>query len=72
MDWVAAVLGISGMFILGHNKHWVGFVVSTMSSCVWFYIGMTHSLPGLVFSASGFILAQAWGVYKWRKDDSRY
>ena len=67
IDWLATVLGLTGVYLLG-NKNKLGFIIFMGASVSWVTFGiMTGSLPVIVGSSIFFIMHMR-GFLSWSKE----
>ena len=67
IDWLATVLGLTGVYLLG-NKNKIGFIVFMGASLSWVTFGvMTRSVP-VVIGSSIFFIMHLRGFLSWSKE----
>lgn len=66
ISWLAAVIGIIGVFLVARHK-WYGWILATLGSALWVIVGYNSHDHGLVFSALFFVLINSYGLYNYYK-----
>ena len=67
IDWLATVLGLSGVYLLG-NKNKIGFIIFMGASVSWVTFGaMTGSFP-VIIGSSIFFIMHLRGFLSWSKE----
>lgn len=68
MDWIAAILELSGKWITGHKNRF-GWLFSTAASSVWiFYVFYYKTSYGLLVVCIPAIIINLMNFYKWSKN----
>ncbi len=67
IDWLATILGLTGVYMLG-NKNKIGFIVFMAASLSWVTFGaLTGSVP-VVIGSSIFFVMHFRGFLNWSKE----
>ncbi len=70
IDWLATILGLTGVYLLG-NKNKIGFIVFMGASLSWVTFGaLTGSVPVVVGSMIFFIM-HLRGFISWLREERR-
>ena len=68
IDWLATILGLTGVYLLG-NKNKMGFIVFMGASLSWITFGvMTGSLP-VIIGSSIFFIMHLRGFVSWLREE---
>lgn len=65
LDWIAAILEISGLWIIG-NKKKSGFLMMILCSISWIMIGISNHLYGLSLAALICFIVHVRNYLKWK------
>jgi hypothetical protein len=67
VDWLATILGLTGVYLLG-NKNKVGFIIFMGASLSWVTFGvMTGSFP-VIIGSSIFFIMHLRGFVHWSRE----
>ena len=64
MEWLAIVLSLSAVWLLGKEVIW-GWAASFLGSACWLYYGVTLNDMALMVSSTAFMALALRGYYKW-------
>lgn len=67
IDWLATILGLTGVYLIG-NKNKIGFIIFMGASLSWVLFGvLTGSIP-VIIGSSIFFMMHLRGLLKWNRD----
>ncbi len=67
IDWLATILGLTGVYLLG-NKNKIGFIIFMLASMSWVTFGvLTGSVP-VVIGSTIFFIMHLRGFINWSKE----
>lgn len=68
LDWIAAVMGILGMYFLS-KKNKCGFIIQAIMCLLWVAVGVLTGIQGLIVSSVIFFFLNIGCYYKWCKNE---
>ncbi len=67
IDWLATILGLTGVYLLG-NKNKIGFIVFMAASASWVTFGALIGSVPVIIGSSIFFLMHLRGFINWTKE----
>jgi hypothetical protein len=64
MDYVAGVLELTALFLIGRKNRW-GFVFHFAACAVWIYVAFDKPVYGLLIIMCPALLLNVWNFRKW-------
>jgi hypothetical protein len=66
-SWVLAVIGVSGIFLVGRKTIW-GWAVLLTNEFLWIVYALTTKQYGFIFAAIAYGIVYIKSFMHWRKD----
>lgn len=67
-SWVLAIIGVSGIFLVG-RKVILGWVVLCVNEVLWIVYALSTNQYGFIFAAIAYGIVYVKSFLHWRKDD---
>lgn len=68
-SWLLAVIGISGIFLVGRKTIW-GWLILCVNECLWILYALATKQYGFIFMATAYALVYIKSYRQWRRDDA--
>ena len=67
-SWALAVIGVTGIFLVGRKTIW-GWLVLCVNECLWIFYALATKQYGFIVMAVAYALVYVKSYRQWRKDD---
>lgn len=66
-SWILAVIGVTGIFLVGRKTIW-GWLVLCVNECIWIAYGLATKQYGFIVMALAYAVVYVKSYMHWRKD----
>ena len=66
-SWILAIIGVSGIFLVGRKTIW-GWPVLFINECLWIVYALTTKQYGFIVAAIAYGIVYVKSFLHWRKD----
>lgn len=67
-SWVLAVIGVSGIFLVGRKTIW-GWLILCVNEVLWIFYALSTKQYGFIFMAVTYAAVYIKSFLHWRKDE---
>lgn len=67
-SWVLAVIGVSGIFLVGRKTIW-GWLILCVNECLWIIYALTTKQYGFIAMAVAYAAVYIKSFIHWKKDE---